>query len=139
MEDDVAVAIVGGGFSGIGMAIRLRQAGVGDFVVLDRGERVGGTWRDNTYPGAACDIPSHLYSFSFAPNPGWSRAYSAQAEIEQYLQACVDRFGLAGHFRFGQDVTDAAFDEPAGRWRLRTAAGGSLTARVLAWATGPLS
>jgi len=139
MGDDVAVAIVGGGFSGIGMAIRLRQAGVGDFVVLDRGERVGGTWRDNTYPGAACDIPSHLYSFSFAPNSDWSRAYSPQAEIEQYLRACVDRFGLAGHFRFGQDVTEAAFDEPSGRWRLRTATGDRLTARVLVWATGPLS
>ncbi len=139
MDDDVAVAIVGGGFSGIGLAIRLRQAGVGDFVVLDRGDRVGGTWRDNTYPGAACDIPSHLYSFSFAPNPDWSRAYSPQAEIEQYLERCVDRFGLADRFRFGHDVMDAAFDEPSGRWRLRTAAGASLTARVLVWATGPLS
>jgi len=133
------VAVIGAGASGIVTAIKLREIGISDIAVFEKATDLGGTWRDNIYPGAACDIPSHLYSFSFAPNPGWSRAYSAQAEIEQYLQACVDRFGLAGHFRFGQDVTDAAFDEPAGRWRLRTAAGGSLTARVLVWATGPLS
>ncbi|HVX20511.1 MAG TPA: NAD(P)/FAD-dependent oxidoreductase [Acidimicrobiales bacterium] len=138
-EEPVDVVVVGAGFSGVGMAVRLRQIGVVDFVVLDRGPDAGGTWRDNTYPGAACDVPSHLYSFSFAPNPGWSRAYSPQAEIHRYLQGCVDRFGVGGHFRFGQDVVEAAYDEAAQRWWVRTATGTVLSARVLVWATGPLS
>ena len=85
------VSIIGAGFGGIGMAIRLRQAGVRDFVVIEQAAAVGGTWRDNTYPGCACDIPSHLYSLSFAPRAAWSRRYPTQAEIQQYLEDCVDR------------------------------------------------
>ena len=135
---DVEVAVVGGGFSGIGMAIRLRRAGIEDYVVLDRGGDVGGTWRDNSYPGAACDVPSDLYSFSFALNPDWSRAYSPQPEILEYLRQCRDRFAVADHFRYDHDVEEAAFDERTGRWRLRTNRG-SMTARILIWATGPLS
>ena len=138
LPPSVEVAVVGAGFSGIGMAVGLRQAGIEDFVVLDRGLDVGGTWRDNSYPGAACDIPSHLYSFSFAPNPGWTRAFSPQPEIWRYLRDCVERFGVGHHFRYGHDVLEATFDEPAQRWRLRTS-GGSLSARVLIWATGALS
>ena len=138
-QEPVDVVVVGAGFSGVGMAIRLAAIGMDDFVVLDRGDDVGGTWRDNTYPGAACDVPSHLYSFSFAPNPGWSRAYSPQAEIHRYLRDCVDRFGVGGHFRFGQDVVEATYDEAAQRWRVRTGTGTTLSARVLVWATGPLS
>ncbi|HWE67104.1 MAG TPA: NAD(P)-binding protein, partial [Acidimicrobiales bacterium] len=83
-----SVIVVGAGFSGIGMAIRLRQMGITDFVVLDRGNDLGGTWRDNSYPGAACDVPSNLYSFSFAPNPTWSHGFSPQSEIWDYLRHC---------------------------------------------------
>ncbi|HEY4007380.1 MAG TPA: FAD-dependent oxidoreductase, partial [Pseudonocardia sp.] len=85
-----AALVIGAGFAGLGAAIRLRQAGVEDVVVLERGSEVGGTWRDNTYPGAACDIPSVLYSYSFAPNPEWSRAYSGSAEILRYIRHLVD-------------------------------------------------
>src|SRR5512132_52906 len=85
LPENVAVAVIGTGFAGLGMAIRLRQMGVEDFVVLERADEVGGTWRDNTYPGCQCDVPSHLYSFSFAPNPEWSRTFSHQSEIWEYL------------------------------------------------------
>ena len=90
----VHVAIVGSGFSGLGTAIRLKQEGMDDFVVLERAGDVGGTWRDNTYPGCACDVPSHLYSFSFAPNPDWSRAFSPQPEIFSYLRHCAEHYGI---------------------------------------------
>ena len=90
----VDIAIVGAGFSGLGMAIRLRRQGIEDFVVLERADDVGGTWRDNTYPGCACDVPSHLYSFSFAPNPEWSQTYSPQPEIRAYLQRCASEYGV---------------------------------------------
>src|SRR5687768_10077679 len=96
---DVSVAIVGAGFSGLGMAIRLKQEGIEDFVVLERAEEVGGTWYANTYPGCACDVPSHLYSYSFAPNPDWSQTYSKQPEIEAYLKGCCERFGIDPHLR----------------------------------------
>src|ERR671932_1727613 len=98
------VAIVGAGFSGLCMAIRLRREGIDDFVVLERADDVGGTWRDNTYPGCQCDIPSHLYSFSFALNPDWSRTYSKQAEIQAYLRDCAERYDVMRHIRFGTDV-----------------------------------
>ena len=90
----VRVAIVGAGFGGLGAAIRLLQSGERDIVVLEKADDIGGTWRDNTYPGCACDVPSVLYSFSFAPNPDWSRSFSGQQEIWDYLRACVDRFDL---------------------------------------------
>src|SRR4051794_32819873 len=96
-----SVAIVGAGFGGLGMAIRLRQEGVEDFVVLERDSDVGGTWWANTYPGCQCDIPSHLYSFSFAPNPDWHRTYARQPEIRDYLVGCADRFGLRDRIRTG--------------------------------------
>ena len=89
------VAIVGSGFSGLGMAVRLKQAGIDDFVILERAADLGGTWRDNTYPGCQCDVESNLYSFSFAPNPAWSRTYSRQPEIWEYLRLCAEKFGLA--------------------------------------------
>jgi cation diffusion facilitator CzcD-associated flavoprotein CzcO len=135
---DVRVVIVGSGFSGLGMAIRLKQAGIHDFVVLERAGDVGGTWRDNTYPGAACDVPSHLYSFSFAPNPGWSRSFSPQPEIWEYLQRCAREHDVLPHLRFGHELQDAHWDEPARRWRVQTSQG-PFTAQVLVTATGPLS
>ena len=94
LPSHVRVAVVGAGFSGLCMAIRLRREGIEDFVVLERADEVGGTWRDNTYPGCQCDIPSALYSFSFAPNPDWSRFYPLQSEIRDYLQRCANDFGV---------------------------------------------
>ena len=135
---DVQVAIIGSGFGGLGTAIRLRQQGMHDFVVLERAGDVGGTWRDNTYPGCACDVQSHLYSFSFAPNPGWSRSFSPQPEIQAYLQRCARDFGVLPHLRFHHEVTDARWDEGARRWRIQTTQG-PLTARVLVMAAGALS
>jgi cation diffusion facilitator CzcD-associated flavoprotein CzcO len=134
----VRIAIIGSGFSGLGMAIRLKRAGIDDFVVLERAEDVGGTWRDNTYPGCQCDVPSHLYSFSFAPNPGWSRTFSRQPEIWDYLRDCADRFGVRPHLRFGHELLEAAWDEERQHWRLDTSRG-KLTAQVLVSGTGGLS
>jgi cation diffusion facilitator CzcD-associated flavoprotein CzcO len=132
------VAVVGAGFSGLGLAIRLRQRGTTDFVVFERAGDVGGTWRDNTYPGAACDVPSNLYSFSFAPNPSWTRSFSPQAEIQAYLRDCAAKFGVLPHIRFGHEVTGAAWDEVAGCWQIDTVQGRH-RARVLVSARGPLS
>jgi cation diffusion facilitator CzcD-associated flavoprotein CzcO len=137
LPGEVDVAIIGAGFSGLGMAIRLRQEGRDDFVILERGEDVGGTWWFNTYPGCACDVPSHLYSFSFAPNPEWSQTYSPQPEIRDYLSGCADRFGIRPHIRFGCEARGAAWDEESGRWRIETS-DGVLSARVLVAAMGPL-
>jgi cation diffusion facilitator CzcD-associated flavoprotein CzcO len=132
------VAVVGAGFSGIGLAIRLLQSGTSDFVVFERADDVGGTWRDNTYPGAACDVPSNLYSFSFAPNPSWSSSFSPQCEIEDYLRDCARRFGVVPHVRFGHEVTAASWDDESQHWRIETTRGEFL-ARVLVSARGPLS
>ena len=132
------IAIVGAGFSGLGMAIRLKQAGIEDFVVLERAEELGGTWRDNTYPGCQCDIPSALYSFSFAPNPNWSRFYPLQEEIRDYLRRCADDFGVVPYIRFGHEVTGAAWDEDSRTWRLDTSHG-PLSADVLIGGMGALT
>src|SRR4051794_21850394 len=131
----LSTAIVGSGFSGIGLAIRLKQEGVEDFAVLERGAGVGGTWHFNTYPGCACDVPSHLYSFSFAPNPGWSRTYSAQPEIRDYLERVVDDFGVREKIRLGCEVRAARWNGDA--WELDTSRG-PVRAKVLVSATGPL-
>ncbi len=136
--EHVDVAIIGAGFSGLGMAIRLRQHGRDDFVVLERGSEVGGTWHYNTYPGCACDVPSHLYSFSFAPNPGWTETYSKQPEIWDYLRRVADEHGVRPQIRLNTTVTGATWDEDGGRWRIETTAR-PLTARVLIAGTGPLA
>jgi len=135
---DVTVAIIGSGFSGIGMAARLRRAGIDDVVLLERAADLGGTWRDNSYPGAACDVPSHLYSFSFAPNPGWTRSFSPQPEIWEYLRRVADDEGITGKIRFREEVTAAHWDLSARVWRIETTSS-RLTARFLVSATGPLS
>ncbi|HEU4884474.1 MAG TPA: NAD(P)/FAD-dependent oxidoreductase [Longimicrobium sp.] len=137
-ESDVRIAIIGSGFGGLGTAIRLKQRGMDDFVVLERAGDVGGTWRDNTYPGCACDVQSHLYSFSFAPNPDWSRSFSPQPEIQSYLQRCAREYGILPHIRFHHEVTDARWDEDAQRWCIQTSRG-PLTAQVLVMAAGALS
>jgi cation diffusion facilitator CzcD-associated flavoprotein CzcO len=135
---EVRVAIIGSGFAGLCMAIALRRRGETDFVVLERGEDVGGTWRDNTYPGAACDVQSNLYSFSFAQNPGWPRSYSEQPEIQAYLQGTAEKFGVRPHCVFGADVTSARWDGAARRWLVRTSAG-DFRAQVLVSAAGALA
>ena len=132
------VAILGTGFSGLGMAIRLKQQGDDDFVLLERADDIGGTWRDNTYPGCRCDVPSHLYSFSFAPNPDWSSTFSPQPEILDYLKDCAERFGVLPHVRFNAEVENARWDDEEQRWEIETSAG-ELTADVLIAAQGPLS
>jgi cation diffusion facilitator CzcD-associated flavoprotein CzcO len=132
----VDVAIVGSGFAGLGAAVRLRGAGREDFLVLEKGDSLGGTWRDNTYPGSACDVQSHLYSFSFAPNPDWTRSFARQPEIRAYLERVADRFGLRDRIRFGAEVTAARW---AGRhWELRLADGAQVHARAVVWGTGAL-
>lgn len=133
----VRIAIVGSGFAGLGAAIRLKQEGIHDFVVLERSSDVGGVWRDNTYPGCACDVQSHLYSFSFAPKPDWSRAYSPQQEIWEYLRDCARRFEIYPHIRFEHEVVEARFDDDL-RWHLTTSRG-PMTADVLIAANGALS
>ena len=132
------VAVIGAGFSGLGAAIRIRQAGIEDFVVLERAGEVGGTWEANTYPGCQCDVASHLYSFSFMPNPDWSRGYSTQPEIWDYLRRCADRGGVRPHLRLGCEVLDASWEEDAKRWRIETSTG-PLTADLLIAGPGGLS
>ena len=112
------VAIVGGGLSGLATAIQLVRAGVRSFTVIEQSDGVGGTWRDNVYPGAACDVPSHLYSFSFAPKTDWSRRFADQPEILAYAEDLVDRYHLAPHLRLGTTVRSARYDEASGTWRL---------------------
>jgi cation diffusion facilitator CzcD-associated flavoprotein CzcO len=133
----VHVLIVGSGFSGLGMAIRLERHGVRDYLVLERGGDVGGTWRDNTYPGAACDVPSQLYSYSFALNPYWSRSYSRQPEIQRYIQGVADQYGVRDKHIFDCEMTDARWDEAAARWEVRTSRG-AFTADILISAVGAL-
>src|SRR4051794_4524580 len=132
------VAIIGSGFSGLAMAAELKRAGREDFVILERAGDVAGTWRDNTYPGCACDVPSHLYSFGFAPNPEWSSTFSPQPEIYAYIRRVAEEQGLLPHIRFGIEVEEAVWDEDAAGWRLTTSAG-ELTAKAIASAAGPLS
>ena len=135
--DRCDIAIVGSGFSGIGMAIRLKQEGWSDFVVLERADDIGGTWREQTYPGSGCDIASRVYSFSFAPHD-WQSTISSRGEIHEYLRDCAERFGVTPHVRLNCDVTAADWDEQQRRWHITTSQG-ELSARVLIQATGPMS
>ncbi|MCP9944125.1 NAD(P)/FAD-dependent oxidoreductase [Streptomyces somaliensis] len=137
-REHVRVAVIGSGFGGLGAAVRLRREGITDFVVLERADAVGGTWRDNSYPGCACDVPSHLYSFSFAPDPDWPRTFSGQPRIRAYLERVTDDFGLRPHLRLGHEVLAARWDADALRWQVETSRG-ALTADVVVSATGPLS
>ncbi|WP_030747937.1 flavin-containing monooxygenase [Streptomyces sp. NRRL F-5135] len=137
-NEHVRVAVIGSGFGGLGAAVRLRREGVTDFVVLERAGSVGGAWRDNSYPGCACDIPSHLYSFSFAPNPDWPRAFSGQRHIRAYLEKVADTFGLRPHLRLNHEVLMARWDRAALHWEIETSRG-TCTAEVVVSATGPLS
>ncbi len=138
LPERVRVLVVGAGFAGLGAAIQLDKAGRPDFLVLDKGSSVGGTWRDNVYPGAACDVPSQLYSFSFAPNPNWSRSFSPQPEIHAYLQDVAQSSGVLDRFRFGVTVEDLTWDESDLTWTVTTSAG-TVVADVVISGSGGLS
>ena len=130
------ILIIGSGFAGVGMGIRLKKAGIDDFVILERAASVGGTWRENTYPGVACDVESHLYSYSFEPNPNWTRAFAPQREILAYLNHCTDKYGIRSHIRFKTAATSAKFDELTGSWQVTTSTGENIRARVVISASG---
>lgn len=133
------ILIIGSGFGGLGMAIQLKKAGIHSFKILEKADRVGGTWRDNTYPGAACDVQSHLYSFSFEPKHDWSRKFGRQPEIHGYMEHCVAKYELAPHLQFNTEVTAAEFDSLLGEWVVTLRTGETLSANVLITATGQLN
>ena len=133
------VLIVGAGFGGIALGIRLLQAGIDSFRILEREDSIGGVWRDNAYPGLTCDIPSHLYSLSFDPNPEWSRLYAPRDEILGYEERLVTKYGLGRHIRTGTEVARADFDDEEGIWRVTTGGGEAIEADVVVCATGQLS
>ena len=134
-----SVAIIGTGFGGLGMAIRLKKAGYDDIAIFEKAGDVGGCWRDNSYPGAACDVPSHLYSFSFEPKTDWSRRFAPQPEILQYLRDTADKYDVRRHIRFHSEVSAASFDEAAGQWHIELADGTAHRADVLVAGTGQLN
>ncbi len=133
------IAIIGAGAAGLCMAIRLRKAGYDDVIIFEKSENVGGTWHDNRYPGAGCDIPSHLYCFSFEPNPLWSRKFSLQPEIERYFHHCAEKYEVYSLIRFGTEIARARFDESTGQWDLVTTSGEQITVDVLVSGTGQLN
>ncbi len=135
----LSVAILGAGAAGLCMAIKLRNAGIDNITILEKGPSVGGTWRDNTYPGSGCDVPSMLYSYSFEPKADWSRKFAGQAEIVDYFEGVARKYGLMPHIRFNTEVTEARFDEEAGLWRIRTATGEEFAANVLVSGVGQLN
>ena len=136
---DHEIVVIGAGFSGIGAAIKLDQAGFSDFVVLEEGDGVGGAWHWNTYPGIAVDIPSFSYQFSFEKRSNWSRVYAPGRELKAYAEYCVDKYGVRDRIRLNTKVAGATFDEEANAWELRTASGERLTARYVIGATGVFS
>ena len=138
LPESVDHLVIGAGFAGVGTAIKLAEAGEDDFLVIEKDGGVGGTWRANTYPGAACDVPSQLYSFSFAPNPGWSRSFSPQPEIEAYLVRVAEKSGTLDRFAFDTELTDARWDEREQRWHVTTNRG-EIVARTLISGSGGLS
>jgi cation diffusion facilitator CzcD-associated flavoprotein CzcO len=135
---DFPIAIIGAGFAGIGTAIQLLKAGIDSFTIFERAGEIGGTWRDNTYPGAACDVPSHVYSFSFEPNPNWSRAFAESWEIQEYLLGVVEKWKLRDHMRLNTEIVDARFDEDSGSWTLTTGDDDTFNARVVVAGAGGL-
>ncbi|MCP3982962.1 MAG: NAD(P)/FAD-dependent oxidoreductase [bacterium] len=135
---DFPIAIIGAGFGGIGTAIQLKKAGLDSFTIFERAGELGGTWRDNTYPGAACDVPSHAYSLSFEQVPTWSHRFAPSEEIQDYLLGIAKKWGLREHMRFDTEIVDARFDEAAGSWTLTTGNGETFTARVVVSCVGGL-
>ena len=138
-ETDRRIVIIGSGFSGICLGIELERAGIHSFTILEKAERLGGTWRENTYPGAACDVPSISYCFSFEQKTDWSRLWSPQEEILAYMEHCAEKYGLAPHIRYGVAVERARFDAESGEWRIHTKAGEEIRADVLVSGVGQLN
>src|ERR1700733_13926213 len=130
------VVIVGAGFGGLGLAIKLKTSGADDFVILEKSASVGGVWNSNRYPGAACDVPSHLYSFSFDPRADWPEKFASQTEILKYLRHCVQKYALAPHIVFGAEVSAAHWNEQTARWTVHTADGRGFETQALVTATG---
>jgi cation diffusion facilitator CzcD-associated flavoprotein CzcO len=135
---ELPIAIIGSGFAGIGTAIRLLQRGIRSFTIFERAGEIGGTWRDNTYPGAACDVPSHTYSFSFAQDPSWTRRFSPSSEIQGYLLRLVEKWRLRDHLRLRTEIVEARFDEARALWLLTTDRGETVSARVVISGVGGL-
>jgi len=133
------IVIIGTGFAGLGMAIRLKKAGIEDFVILEKDAEIGGVWRDNDYPGAACDIPSHLYSYSFERDFDWTRAFAPRDDIFRYVRHCADAYGLRPYIRTSTEVRAARFDDATGRWQVDCSDGTSIRCQVLVTGTGQLS
>jgi len=138
MTEQFKVVIVGTGFSGLGQAIQLEKAGIRDYVILEKAAEVGGTWRDNSYPGCACDVQSHMYSFSYEQNPGWSRSFSQQPEIFDYLKGVADKYRLREKIRFGVEITGAHWQEKDRRWLIETKDGQEFEAQFFVSGVGGL-
>jgi cation diffusion facilitator CzcD-associated flavoprotein CzcO len=132
------IVIIGSGFAGLGMGIQLKKAGFHNFVILEKNDDLGGTWRDNHYPGCACDVPSHMYSFSFELNPDWSRMFAPQEEIWDYLRRCADKYGVTAHIRYGSAVERMEWDDDVRRWHVMTASGDEYTAHAVVSGSGGL-
>ena len=132
-----SVAILGAGVAGICTAIKLKQAGIADFTIYEKASGIGGTWRENTYPGCSCDVPLHMYQYSFDMRPTWTKKYVFAADIKDYLESVVDKYGLRGHIRFNTEIDDARFDEASGAWTLKSG-DRRFTAHVVAAGTGQL-
>jgi cation diffusion facilitator CzcD-associated flavoprotein CzcO len=137
-RDDFPIVIIGAGFAGIGTAIQLEKAGIRSYTIFERASEIGGTWRDNTYPGAACDVPSHAYSLSFEPKADWSRKFAPAEEIQGYLLDLVEKWRLRPHMRFDTEIVDARFDEDSGTWTLTTSSDETITARCVVSCVGGL-
>jgi cation diffusion facilitator CzcD-associated flavoprotein CzcO len=133
------IAVIGSGLAGLAMGMQLQKAGIHSFTIFEKSASVGGTWRDNTYPGAACDVPSHLYSLSFEPKVDWSRVFPSQSEILSYIEQCVGHHNLRPHIRFNAEIAGARFDEARSQWRLQTVGGDDHWAHVLVFACGQLN
>ena len=139
VKPDHLVAIIGAGFSGLGMAIQLQQAGIHDFVIIEAASEVGGTWRDSKYPGAAVDVPNHLYSYSFEQNPDWTRMFSSAHEIQNYILHVADKYDLRKKIVFNTKVVEAHFDEANNLWQAKTQKGDIVRARFVVGAMGPFA
>lgn len=139
MPTNPRVLIVGAGMSGLCLAIQLKRAGIASFTIIEKSDRVGGTWFENSYPNSGCDVPSYLYSFSFAPKYDWTMKYARQPEILQYFQNCADRFGISEHIRFGTSVESARFDEESSLWHVTTSDGAIHQAEFFVSAVGQLN
>ncbi|WP_375198199.1 flavin-containing monooxygenase, partial [Sphingobium sp.] len=138
-DQSLRIAVLGAGMSGLAAVAKLKEAGYTDIDLFEKSDGVGGTWRDNTYPGCGCDVPSHLYSYSFDLNPDWDYKWSLQPQILQYFEDFADKFGVRPHCHFNSEITDCSYDEASRTWTLTKADGGTHTADVLISGLGQLN